>query len=107
MAFDELTLESFVWENALRAAHAVAPNLPPQPEERLPVRGNKPLEHSKYRRRWRGTPPRSDAGCGSQACSKITDYQFGENWTHSFMVRLWVTYDVARADAAAPTGFSC
>jgi len=32
--------------NAMRAAHAVAPNLAPQSEERLPVRGIKPLAHS-------------------------------------------------------------
>jgi hypothetical protein len=61
VVFDELTLESFILENTLRAAHAVVPNLQPPPEERLPVRGMKPLEHSKYRRRRRGTPPRRDA----------------------------------------------
>ena len=37
MAFDELTLESFIWENTMRAADAVAPNLPYPPEERRPV----------------------------------------------------------------------
>ena len=66
MAFDWLTLESLIWENTMRAANAVAPNLPPPPQERRPVRGIKLLEHSKYRRRRRGTPPRRDAGCGSQ-----------------------------------------
>jgi len=50
----------------MRAAHAVAPNLPPPPEERRPVRGIKPLERSKYHRRRLGTPPRRDAGYGSQ-----------------------------------------
>ena len=50
----------------MRAAHAVAPNLPPPPEERRPVRGIKPLERSKYHRRRLGTPPRRDADCGSQ-----------------------------------------
>jgi hypothetical protein len=49
-----------------RAAHAVAPNLAPPPEERRPVRGIKPLERSKHHRRRLGTPPRRDAGCGSQ-----------------------------------------
>ena len=62
----ELTLESFIWENTMRAAHAVASNLPPPPEERRPVKGIKPLERSKYHRRRLGTPPRRDAGCGSQ-----------------------------------------
>ena len=66
MAFDELTLESFIWENTMRAADAVAPNLPYPPEERLPVRDMKPLARSKCRRRRRGTPPRLDADCGSQ-----------------------------------------
>jgi len=66
MAFEELTLETFTWENTMRAAHAVAPNLPPPPEKRRPVRGIKPLERSKYHRRRLGTPPRRDAGCGSQ-----------------------------------------
>ena len=65
MAFEELTLESFIWENTTRAAHAVAPSLPPPPEERRPVRGIKPPERSKYHRRRLGTPPRRDAGCGS------------------------------------------
>jgi hypothetical protein len=66
MAFEEFTLESFRWENTMRAAHAVAPNLPPPPEERRPMRGIKPLERSKYHRRRLGTPPRRDADCGSQ-----------------------------------------
>jgi len=66
MAFEELTLESFMWENTMRAAHAVAPNLPLPPEERRPVTGIKPLERSKYHRRRLGTPPRRDAGYGSQ-----------------------------------------
>jgi len=66
MAFEEFTLESFIWENTLRAAHAVAPNLPPPPEERRPVRGIKPLERSKYHRRRLGTPLRRDADCGPQ-----------------------------------------
>ena len=43
MAFDELTLESFIWENTMRAAHAVTPSLPPPPEERLPASDIKPL----------------------------------------------------------------
>ena len=64
--FDEFTLESFIWENTTRAAHAVAPILPPPPEERRHVRGIKPLERSKYHRRRRGTPPRRDAGYKSQ-----------------------------------------
>jgi len=68
LTFDKLTLESFIWESTMRAAHAVAPNLPPPTDERPPVRGIKPLEHSTYRRRRRGTPPRRDAGCGSQWC---------------------------------------
>jgi len=66
MAFEELTLESFIWEHTMRAAHAVAPNLPPPPEKRRPVMGINPLERSKYHRRRLGTPPRRDAGCGSQ-----------------------------------------
>ena len=65
MAFEDLTLQSFIWEITLRATPPVAPNLPPPPEERRPVRGIKPLERSKYHRRL-GTPPRRDAGCGSQ-----------------------------------------
>jgi len=66
MAFDDLNLESFIWENIMRAADAVAPNLPYLPEERLPVRDVKPLARSKCRRRRRGTPPCRDADCGSQ-----------------------------------------
>ena len=66
MAFDDSTLESFIRENTMCAAHVVTPNLPPPPEERVPVKVKKPLEHSKYRRRRRGTPPCRDAGCGSQ-----------------------------------------
>jgi len=50
----------------MRAAHAVAPNLPPPPEERRPVSGIKPLERSKYHRRRLGTLPRRNADCGSQ-----------------------------------------
>jgi len=66
MAFDEFILESFIWENTMRAADAVAPNLP-YPPECLPVRDMKPLARSKCRRRRRrGTPPRHDADCGSQ-----------------------------------------
>ena len=54
MAFDDLFLESFIWEITERAAHAVALNLPLPPEERRPVRGIKPLERSKFhRRQWR------------------------------------------------------
>jgi hypothetical protein len=58
MAFDGLTLESFVWGNTMRGAHAVSPNLAPPSEERLHVRAMKPLAHSKYRRRRCGDPPR-------------------------------------------------
>ena len=36
MAFDEFTLESFISENTMRAADAVAPNPQYPPEERLP-----------------------------------------------------------------------
>jgi len=61
-AFEEL----IIWENTMRTAHAVAPNLPLPPEERRPARGIKPLERSKYHRRRLGTPPRRDAGYGSQ-----------------------------------------
>jgi len=43
---------------------AVAPNLPPPPEERRPVSETKPLYQWKYRRRRRGTPPRRHADCG-------------------------------------------
>ena len=50
----------------MRAAEAVAPNLPYPPKEHLSVRDMKPLARSKRRRRRRGTPPRRDAGCGSQ-----------------------------------------
>ena len=42
-AFDELTLELFIWGHAMRAADAVAPNLPPPPEERRPVSETQPL----------------------------------------------------------------
>jgi len=35
MAFDELTLGSFIWETTMRAADAVEPNLLYPPEERL------------------------------------------------------------------------
>ena len=65
MAFDESTLESFIWETIMRAADAVAPNLQYPPGERLPVRDVKPLTRSKCRRRRRGTPPRRDADRGS------------------------------------------
>jgi hypothetical protein len=50
----------------MRAADAVAPNLPYPPEERLSVRDVKPLARSKCRRRRRGTPPRRNVDCGSQ-----------------------------------------
>jgi len=50
----------------MRAADAVAPNLPYPPEERLPVMDVKPLARSKCSRRRRGTPTRSDPDCGSQ-----------------------------------------
>jgi len=66
MAFDELTLESFIWGNTMCAADAVAPNVLYLPEKRLLVRDVKPLARSKCRRRRRGTPPRRDADCGSQ-----------------------------------------
>jgi len=66
MAFDELTLVSFIWENTMRAADAVAPNVPYSPEERLPMRDMKPLARSKGRCRRRGTQPRHDADCGRQ-----------------------------------------
>jgi hypothetical protein len=36
MAFDDLTLESFISDNTMRAADAVAPNLPYPPQARLP-----------------------------------------------------------------------
>ena len=41
----------------MRAADAVAPNLPPPPEERRPVSETKPLYQWKYRRCRRGAPP--------------------------------------------------
>ena len=66
IVFDELTLESFIWENTVRPAHAVAPNLAYPPGWRLPVRHSKPLARPECRRRKRGTPPRRDADCGSQ-----------------------------------------
>ena len=50
----------------MRAAHAVAPNLPPPPEERLPASDIKPPARSKYRRRRRGAPPCRPADCGLQ-----------------------------------------
>ena len=50
----------------MRAADAVAPNLPYTPEERLPVRDVKPMARWKCRCRRRGSPPRRDADCGSQ-----------------------------------------
>jgi len=50
----------------MRAAEAVAPNLPYPPQEHLSVRANQPLARSKCRCRRRGTPPRRDADCGSQ-----------------------------------------
>ena len=43
--------------NAMRPAHAVAPNLAPPPEERRPVSELKPLYQWKYRRCRRGAPP--------------------------------------------------
>ena len=43
--------------NAVRAANAVAPNLPPPPEERRPVSETQPLYQWKYRRCRRGAPP--------------------------------------------------
>jgi len=61
MEFDELTLESFIWENTMRAADAVAPNLPYPPQECLPVRDIQLLARSKCRCRRRSTPPRRDA----------------------------------------------
>jgi len=49
MAFDDLTLEVFIWENTMRAADAVAPNLPYPAGARLLVRDIKPLARSKCR----------------------------------------------------------
>ena len=43
MAIDELIVASFIWENTMRAADAIAPNLPPPPEERRPVSEIQPL----------------------------------------------------------------
>ena len=43
MAFDELTLESFIWKNTMRAANAVAPNLALPAEERRLVSETNPL----------------------------------------------------------------
>ena len=63
----------------MRAAHAVAPNLTPPPEERLPVRSIKPLEESKYRRSRRGLRPAAvlDAGnsdfWGSRAAPRVLE----------------------------------
>jgi hypothetical protein len=59
-------LDSFILENAMRAADAIALNLPYLPERCLLVRGIKPLARTKCRCRRRGTPPRRDANCGSQ-----------------------------------------
>jgi len=66
LAFDELTLELFIWGNALRAANAVAPNLPPPPEECRPVSKTKPLYQRKYRRCRRGAPLCRHADCRLQ-----------------------------------------
>ena len=66
MEFDDLTLETFIWENTMCATDAVAPNLPYLLEERLAVRDVKPLARPMCRRRRRGTPPHRDADCGSQ-----------------------------------------
>ena len=41
----------------MRAAHAVAPNLAPPPEERRSVSETKPLHPRKYRRCRRSAPP--------------------------------------------------
>ena len=43
--------------NAMRAAHAVAPNLAYPPQWRLPTTDAMPLARSKCRRRRRGAPP--------------------------------------------------
>ena len=56
IVFDELTLESFIWEHTMRAAHAVAPNRAYPPQWRLPITDIKRLTHSKFRRRRRGAP---------------------------------------------------
>ena len=50
----------------MRAANAVAPNLPPPPEERRPVSKAKPLYQWKYRRCRRGAPPCRHADCRLQ-----------------------------------------
>ena len=42
---DESTLESFIWKHTMRAADAVAPNLPYPPGERLHVRDTSFLAH--------------------------------------------------------------
>ena len=60
--------------NAMRAAHAVAPNLAPPSEERLPVREIKPLAHSKYRRRRRGAPPRRHQIADAVAFSSFSHF---------------------------------
>jgi len=66
MAFDELTVESFIWESTMCAADAVAPKLAYPLKERLSVTDIKPLARSKCHCRRRGTPPCRDADCGSQ-----------------------------------------
>jgi hypothetical protein len=48
--------------NAMRVAHAVAPNLAYPPQWRLPTADVKPLARSKCRRRRRGAPPCSRRG---------------------------------------------
>jgi hypothetical protein len=55
------------WSNAMRAAHAVAPNLAYPPQWRLPTTDVKPLARSKCRLRRRGAPPcRSHARGGGR-----------------------------------------
>jgi len=62
-AFDEITLQLFISAHAMRAADAVAPNLPPPADGRGPVRKTMALYPWKYRRCRRGAPPCRHADC--------------------------------------------
>ena len=59
MVFDELTLESFIWENTTRAADARA-------ESAVSARGASSREGCEASGTLEVSPPRRDADCGSQ-----------------------------------------
>jgi hypothetical protein len=76
-----------MWETMMRAAHAVAPNLPPPLGERPPTSDSQPPARPKYRRRRRGAPPCRLVDGGLQwrflhlcACARPRISQWDDVW---------------------------